>query len=61
MINHASQRELLEVVGALHSPCGFAGGLNGRQKKGDQNTDDRDDDEKFNKSKTTWFAPPPPS
>ena len=39
---------LLEMRAALHTPGGFPGGLNGRQKKGDQRADDRDDHKKFN-------------
>ena len=45
------QTDLLEIVRALHTTRGFACGLYGRQQKSDQNTDDRDDDKKFNKGK----------
>ena len=50
VIGMERQAQLFEVIGALHTPCGFASGLNGGQKKGDQNSDDRDDDKKFDKS-----------
>jgi len=55
------QSDLFEIVGTLHSPCRFSRGLNGRQKKSNQDTDDRDDDKKFNKGKTAeavYIAPP---
>jgi len=42
-----SQSHLFEMVGTLHPPCGFACCLNGRQKKGDEHSDNRNDDKKF--------------
>jgi len=47
-----SEHTLLEIVRALHPTRGFAGRLHRREKKTDQNTDDRDDDEEFDKSET---------
>jgi hypothetical protein len=41
------ERHLLDVVGALHTPSGFTGGLNGWQEQGNQNADNGDNDEKF--------------
>jgi len=54
-----SQPHLLGVVGTLHASRRFAGCLNSRQQKSDQNTNDRDDDEKFKKGESTYFSPPP--
>jgi hypothetical protein len=34
------QRNLLQVIGALHAPRRLAGGLNSRQQQGDQNAND---------------------
>jgi hypothetical protein len=48
-----SQPNLLEVVAALTSPCGFAGRLDRRQKQRDQNPDDRDDHQEFDQCETT--------
>jgi hypothetical protein len=47
-----SESKLLEFVDALGASCGFAGGLHCGQQKGDQHTDNRDDNEKFDKSET---------
>jgi hypothetical protein len=63
-----SKSELSEIVGAGHSPCGFAGCLNGGQKKGDEHADDGNDDEKFNEREgeaaklpiLRIYPPPPP-
>ena len=41
------QSELLQVVRALHPTRGFAGRLNRREKEPDQDTDDGDNDQKF--------------
>jgi hypothetical protein len=46
---------LFEVVRALDATCRFAGRLNCWQKKSDENTDDRDDDQKFDERKATVF------
>jgi len=54
-----SKRNLFQVVCALHSSCRFTGGLNGGQKKRDQNSDDRYHDKKLNKRKASHIAPPP--
>jgi hypothetical protein len=40
------------MVGAGHSPCGFTSGLNSRQKKRDQYSDDRNHYKKFDEGKT---------
>jgi hypothetical protein len=37
--------DLLQIVAALHSSCGFSCCLNRWQKEGDQHADDRNDDE----------------
>jgi hypothetical protein len=50
------QPELFQVVRALHTTGGFASGLNGREKQTDQNTDDRDDDQKFDKGEALAFT-----
>lgn len=42
------QTDLLEIVGALHSPSCFTRGLNGRQKKPNEHSNDCDDDKKLN-------------
>jgi hypothetical protein len=42
---------LFEVVRALDATCRFAGRLNCWQKKSDEKTDDRDDDQKFDEGK----------
>lgn len=44
--------ELFQVVRALHPTRGFAGGLHRREEEPDQNTDDGDDDQQFDESKT---------
>jgi hypothetical protein len=46
---------LFEVVRALDATCRFAGRLNCWQKKSDENTDDRDDDQEFDERKATVF------
>jgi hypothetical protein len=38
------QRNLMQIVFALHGSSGFACRLDGRQKQPNQNTDDCDDD-----------------
>ena len=47
MVHLEGEPELLEMIGALRSPCSFSSHLNGGQQQGHQNTDDRDDDEQF--------------
>jgi hypothetical protein len=47
---------LFKMVAALHTSCGFACCLNGGQKKGDQHSDNRNDNEKFDKSKSPWLS-----
>jgi hypothetical protein len=42
------QSDLLQVVGALGSPGGFAGRLHRGKQQGDQNADNRDDDQQLN-------------
>jgi len=54
-----TQAEVFEVIGARHSPCRLARRLNGRQKKRNQNSDYRDDDQKLNESKSVYIATPP--
>jgi len=41
------ESQLFEIIAALHSSCGFACCLYGRQQKGDEHADDGDDDEEF--------------
>ena len=59
------QHELFHVVGTLHSLCCRASRLHGGQEKRDQDTDNRDDNEKFDESegagKSTTAYPPPSS
>jgi hypothetical protein len=52
VIRLQSEGDLFLFVGTRRTPCGFTSGLNGRQKKGDQNADDRNDNEKFDKGKS---------
>jgi hypothetical protein len=59
VIGMQCQRNLLEIVGALHPSSRFASGLNGGQQECDQNSDDRNNNEKFNEGKSLYFAPPP--
>jgi hypothetical protein len=47
------KRKLFEVVGALHAPSRLASGLDGREQKSHQNTDNGDDDQKFDQGKAT--------
>jgi hypothetical protein len=44
---------LLEVVGTLHSSCGFTGGLHSGQEQSNENADNGDDDEEFNEGETS--------
>jgi len=44
------------MIGALHSSCGFSGGLHGGQEECDEHTDDGDDDEKFDEGEDTVKA-----
>jgi len=46
------QSKLPQMILTSHPPCRFTSCLNCRQKKSDQNTDDRNNDEEFNQSKT---------
>lgn len=46
------QADLLEVVDALRTPGGFAGGLHRGQQQGDQDRDDRNHDEQFDEGET---------
>jgi hypothetical protein len=45
--------KLLELIGALHASRRFPGSLNCRQKKGDEHSDNRNDDEKFDERETS--------
>jgi hypothetical protein len=49
MLQHG-QANLLEIVLALAAARRFASSLHGRQKQRDEDTDDRNDDEQFDKS-----------
>lgn len=53
--------QLLEMVGARHPSCGFAGGLDGGKKKSDQDANNGDDDKKFYQGKAfkAFITPPP--
>jgi len=59
VIGVQSQPQLFEIIGALHTSSGFPSGLNGRQQKCNQNTNDCDDDKEFNKGKGSYSAPLP--
>jgi hypothetical protein len=48
---------LLHVVPALHSPRRLPRALHRRQEQADQNADNGDDDQEFNKRKTTGWLP----
>ena len=52
----ACKGPLLHVVRALHSSCGFAGRLDGRQQKSDEHADDGNDNEEFNKSERLFAS-----
>ena len=58
MIRVKCQTELFQMVRTLHSPGRFAGRLHGRQQKGDQNPDDRNNDQKFNEGERKQITPP---
>jgi hypothetical protein len=45
--------EVMEIVCATHSSCGFAGGLNGGEQEGHEDADDGDDDEQLDQRKAT--------
>jgi hypothetical protein len=47
------KRKLFEVVGALHPSSRLASGLDGREQKSHQDTDNGDDDQKFDQGKAT--------
>jgi len=53
------EKPLLDIVRALHPASRFTGRLNRRQQKRDQNSNNRNDDEKFNKGKSSLIATPP--
>jgi len=57
-----SQDDLLLLVRTSHSSGGFACRLDGRQQKSDEHSDNRNDDEKFDKGEgivaPQAFAPP---
>jgi hypothetical protein len=48
-----SQAELLQAVPALGAAGGFASLLDGRQKQGDENRDNRNHHQQFDQRKTT--------
>src|SRR5512147_203757 len=45
--------QLLEVVGALHPPCGLAGGLDRGEQQCDEDADDGDDHQQLNQGEAT--------
>ena len=47
------ESDLLEIVLALHSSCGFSCGLYGGQEECDEHADDGDDDEQFDESEAS--------
>jgi hypothetical protein len=47
-----SQRDVLQVVGALHPPSRFTRGLNRWQQQRYQDADDGDDDKQFHQRET---------
>jgi hypothetical protein len=49
------ERNLLHLVGALHASRRFTRGLNRREEEPNKNTDDGDNNEKFDKGKTSPF------
>jgi|GEM_PF-5149728 len=49
-----TESNLLHIIAALHSSCGFTSGLNCGQKKRNQDTDNGDDDEEFNKGERKY-------
>ena len=50
------KRDLLELVGALHASCGFAGGLDGGQEECDEHADDGNDDEEFDEGEASFAS-----
>jgi hypothetical protein len=46
------QTDLLQIIGALHSPTGFASGINGRYQKPSHNTNDGYYHQNFDQRKT---------
>src|SRR3954454_22112330 len=55
MIVMARETDLLQVVHTLGAPGGFAGGLDRGEQESNEDTDDRNNDQQFNQSKT-WLA-----
>ena len=51
------QADLLEVVGALESPCRLAGRLHRGEQQRDQHRDDRDGDQELNQGESTRAKP----
>ena len=48
-----AQRDLLDMVGALGTPCRLAGRLHRRQQQRDEDPDDRDHHQQFHQRETT--------
>ena len=51
-VGEAAERQLFQVVLALHLPRGLAGRLHRRQQQGNQDPDDRDHNQEFHQGKT---------
>jgi hypothetical protein len=47
-----TQSDILEIVGAAHTVCGFANLLNGGNQKANQYSDDGNNYEKFDQGET---------
>ena len=66
MVQVSGEGDLLYVICTLHLSSGFSSRLHGGQQQGDEHTDNRDDDEEFDESKSSsgnvfaapsYFAP----
>ena len=51
-----SQPDLSEIIDAVDSPGGFSNLLHGWKSHADQDSDDRDDDQEFNQSKSELIS-----
>jgi hypothetical protein len=51
---------LFQIIGALHPSCCLTGCLHGGQKKSDQHSDNRDDNEQFDEGEAKTYPNPPP-
>jgi hypothetical protein len=53
---HERKSNLTDVARTGHTPCSLTGSLDCRQQQTNQDSDDGDDDQKFNKRKTSGLG-----